>query len=450
MRNDFSQGSVKKNILSQAVPLLLAQTVQLLYNIVDRIYIGHLPEVGSIALTGIGLSFPLITLITAFTNLVATGGTPLFSISRGEKDDKKSERIMAQSFMLLISFSVIIFLISYIFRKPILYLFGAGESSFPYADEYLKIYLFGTPFSMISSGMNSFINAQGFPKIGMMSVILGAVTNLILDPIFIYALKMGVKGAALATVISQIISAAWVLSFLFGKRTLYKIKKENLFPDTKILKKIFSLGTAGFIMQGTTFLVQIVCNNTLKLYGGDIYVGIMTVVNSIREIMGLPAGSLSGGSQPVLGYNYGAKKYERVKEGIRFTAAFGSVYTAVAWIFIFIFPKLMISLFTNNTEMISKGTEALSIYFFGFVFMALQFSGQTTFTALGYSKQAIFFSLLRKAIIVVPLTVLLPKLGFGVNGVFLAEPISNAIGGCSCFLTMWQTVYKRIGKEQKH
>ena len=449
MASDFSKGSVSRNIIAQALPLTLAQLVQLLYNIVDRIYIGHLASGDSTALTGVGLTFPIVTLIAAFTGLFGTGGAPLFSIARGKNDDSRAEKILGNVFSMLCISSLLIFAVSYIFKKPILYLFGASDASYVYANAYLKIYLFGTMFSMLTTGLNSFINAQGFPKTGMLTIIIGAVLNLILDPIFIFAFDMGVEGAALATVISQAVSAVWVLHFLFGKKAILKLKRQNMKISAGIAKNVISLGMSGFIMQGTNCLVQVVCNATLQIYGGDLYIGIMTVLNSVREVLSLPVSGIAGGAQPVLGYNYGAKKYDRVKKGIRFSSFIGISYTALAWLIVILFPQYIIKAFTSDTEILGSGISAMHLYFFGFVFMSFQFSGQSSFQALGFAKQAIFFSLFRKAMIVVPLTLLLPKLGFGVNGVFLAEPISNAIGGLASFLTMYFTVYRKLGAEKK-
>ncbi len=448
MANDFSRGKVWQNIIYQAIPLMLAQLVQLLYNVVDHIYIGHLPDADSMALTGIGLAFPLTTLIGAFTNLFGTGGTPLFSIARGAAQEKRAEKILGNTFSLLLGASLALTLFCYTLRRPVLYLFGASDASYVYADAYLKIYLLGTVFSMLAAGLNGFISAQGFPRIGMMTTLLGAVLNLILDPVFIFWLDMGVAGAALATVLSQIVSCLWVLRFLTGRKAQLLIRKENLRVDWKLASEIVSLGMAGFIMQATNCLVQIVCNSTLKLYGGDLYVGIMTVINSVREILSLPVGGLTSGAQPVLGYNYGAKRYDRVCQGIRFAAVLGITYTVLAWIAVIRCPNLLLGIFTEDKAMLEAGVPALRLYFFGFFFMAFQFAGQSAFTALGHSKQAIFFSLLRKAVIVAPLTVVLPRLwGLGVDGVFLAEPISNAIGGLSCFITMYLVLYRKLKKE---
>ena len=446
---DFSKGKVWSNIMAQAVPLILAQLVQLLYNVVDRIYIGHLPGADSLALTGIGLVFPLTTLVAAFTNLFGMGGAPLFSIERGAGNDERAEKILGNTFTMLFASSFVIFALCYIFRKPVLYLFGASDASYVYTDEYLRIYLFGTTFTMLSTGLNGFINAQGFPKIGMLTTLIGALLNLILDPLFIFVSGMGVAGAALATIISQAVSAVWVMHFLLSRngKAAYHIKLSCMKPEWKLVGDITTLGMAGFIMQATNCMVQVVCNATLKVFGGDLYVGIMTVINSVREIMSLPVSGLTSGSQPVLGYNYGAGKYDRVKGGIRFTAAIGIAYTALAWIIVLIIPKQLMGIFTEDTQTIAYGAEALKTYFFGFVFMAFMFTGQSTFTALGYSKHAIFFSLLRKAIIVVPLVIILPRIGFGVMGVFLSEPISNVIGGLASFITMYITVYRKLKSE---
>ena len=441
---DFSKGPVWKCIIAQAVPLTIAQLVQLLYNVVDRIYIGHLGDGNSIALTGVGLTFPVVTLIMAFTALFGNGGVPLFSMARGAGNEEEAGKILGNSYGLLLVSSVVLTIVGYLFCKPILFAFGASEESFVYAKQYLDIYLIGTIFSMSATGLNGYINAQGFPKIGMLSVIIGAVSNIILDPIFIFGLNMGVSGAALATIISQAISAIWVLNFLFGKKAIIPLKLNNIRINKGRTMEIFKLGTSNFIMHGTNSLVQVACNSTLQTYGGDLYVGIMTVVNSVREIFILPINGIVSGSQPVISFNYGAKEYKRVKSGIRFNTLIGSVYTMGAWVLILLAPKFWFGIFSDDFTMMNAGIEMLKIYFFGFVFMALQFAGQSTFQALGDAKHAIFFSLLRKAIIVVPLALILPKVGFGVKGVFLAEPISNVIGGIACYATMRLTVYKKI------
>ena len=443
-KTDFSIGPVWKCIVAQAVPLTLAQLVQLLYNVIDRIYLGHMGDGSSIALTGVGLTFPIITLIMAFTALFGMGGVPLFSMARGGGEIKTAEKILGNSFRLLVMSSFVLMAVSYIFCKPILFLFGASEASYVYSEAYLRIYLLGTICSMITTGLNGYINAQGFPGIGMLTTMIGAIANIILDPIFIFGLDMGVGGAALATIISQMISAIWVLKFLTGDKVPIKLKIRGISLDKTIVKNIFRLGTSNFIMQASNCLVQIVCNATLQIYGGDLYVGVMTVLNSVREIVMLPISGIVNGAQPVISFNYGAKKNERVKSGIKFNTLIGSTYTMLAWIAIVAYPTFWFRIFSDDLQMIEMGIGSLKIYFFGFVFMAFQFAGQSTFQALGDARHAIFFSLLRKAIIVVPLTLILPMLGFGVNGVFLAEPISNVIGGLACYITMRRTVYKKL------
>ena len=453
---DFSTGSVKKRIIAQAVPLTLAQAVQLLYNIVDRIYIGHLPDVGQLALTGLGITFPLIVLIAAFTQLVGVGGTPLFSIARGKKDEKEAEAILGNAFAMLVAAAAGCFIVGYFFRKPILFAFGASEESYFFADQYLKIYIWGTAFSMISTGLNGYINAQGFPKVGMATTLIGAVVNIILDPIFIFMLDMGVGGAALATVISQGISCAWVLFFLTGKKAILRIRRSTVRISLERSKRIMTLGITGFVMQGTNSLVSIVCNNQLQIFGetmmvggGDLYVGVMTVLNSVRELLSLPVGGIASGGQPVIGYNYGAGEYKRVKEGIRFITLLAGGYTLISWIVVMLIPRVMIGMFTDDLHTIDVGARMLTIYFFGFIFMSLQFAGQCTFQGLGLAKKAVFFAIFRKIVIIVPLTLLLPRIGFGVEGVFMAEPVSNIVGGLVCFTTMWLTVYKRLDAPKK-
>lgn len=445
---DFSKGAVWKCIVAQAIPLTIAQLVQLLYNVVDRIYLGHMGEGDGLALTGVGLTFPVITLIMAFTALFGNGGVPLFAMARGRGEEEEAGRILGTSFGLLLCSSVFLIATGYLFHKPILFAFGASEASFVYASEYLKIYLLGTVFSMLSTGLNGYINAQGFPKIGMCSIVIGAVVNIILDPIFIFVFDMGVAGAALATVLSQACSAVWILQFLFGKKTAIPLRMQNIRIDKRITKDIFKLGMANFIMQGTNCAVQVACNSTLQSYGGDTYVGIMTVTNSIREIVMLPVFGIVNGAQPVISFNYGARAYGRTKSAIRFNTWAGAIYTMIAWMLILLFPGFWFGIFSDEAAMIQPGIAMLKIYFFGFVFMALQFAGQSVFQAVGDAKHAIFFSLLRKAIIVVPLTLLLPVIGFGVKGVFMAEPISNVVGGLACYLTMRMTIYKKLEREE--
>ena len=446
-QHDFSQGSVWKQILAQALPLTIAEIVQLLYNIVDRIYMGHLPEADSMALTGIGLVFPIVSIIGAFTSLYGTGGAPLFAIARGENRRERASRIQGNVFFLLLSTSLVLTLLCFVFKRPTLYLFGASDASYPYANAYLSIYLLGTPFTMLATGMNGFINAQGYPRIGMLTTVIGALMNLILDPIFIFVLHMGVRGAALATIISQALSCFWVLRFFLSGGALMPLNKQDMALQPGLVKEILSLGIVGFIMKATNSLVQIACNATLQTYGGDLYVGIMTVINSVRDVLCLPVSGITSGAQPILGFNFGARKYARVRTGIRFMTFSAVSYTLITWLLVLIFPAFFVGIFSSDPQMLLLGPDALKLYFFGFFFQAFQFSGQSVFQSLGDARHAVFFSLLRKAVIVTPLTLFLPRLGLGVSGVFLAEPISNAVGGMACFLTMLATVYRSLKRE---
>lgn len=445
--NDFSKGNILKHILRLAVPMTVAQLITLLYNVVDRMFIGRIGGVETTdALTGVGICLPIISAVMAFANLVGSGAAPLISIERGRHDDKEAEKLTGTAAAMIIVLGIVLTAVGLIFKKPILYLLGASDATFTYANSYLTIYLIGVIFPMLTLGLNSIINAQGFGKIGMLTIAIGAVINIILDPIFIFAMNLGVSGAAAATVISQFISSLWTVLFLTGKKAEYRIKlKYMIHPRMKRIKKIVSLGLSGFTMMATNAAVQMVCNVTLRTYGGDIYIGIMTIINSVREIITLPAMGFTQGAQPVLGYNYGAEQNTRVKKGIKYMSVILIAYTALAWLAVSLFPKFFIGIFTSNSELFAQGVPALHIYFFGFVFMALQFSGQTVFTSLDKPKQAIFFSLFRKIIIVVPLTVLLPLVwNPQINGVFWAEPISNLIGGTAAFTAMIFTVYKRL------
>ena len=443
-QNDFSKGSMPRSILSMALPMTVAQLINILYNIVDRMYLGRLP--GHLALTGLGLCLPIISIVMGFANLCGTGGAPLCSIHRGKGEQEEAERIMGNAFTLLVCFGVALTVLGLLFRRPILYLFGASDATFPYADDYLTIYLCGTVFVMIGLGMNPFINAQGFGRMGMLTVALGAVVNIVLDPIFIFALDMGVRGAALATIISQGCSAAWVLGFLNGKRAILRLRLSALRLEPGRVKRILSLGTSGLVVNLTNSLVQVLCNASLQVYGGDLYVGVMTVVNSVREVISMPVSSITSGCQPVLGYNYGARQYSRVRQGVRFTAAVTMVYSVAVWAATMLFPEQLIRIFNNEADLIAAGIPAFRIYFAVFFCMSFQFIGQSVFVALGRAKNAIFFSLLRKAFIVAPLTLIFPALGMGVTGVYLAEPVSHVVGGLACILTMYMVVYRPLGR----
>ena len=451
-RIDFENGSITSNILGAALPMLVAQILSLLYNIVDRIYIARIPDVGTIALGAVGLCFPIIVIITAFSNLFGAGGAPLFSISRGNKDNDAAQKIMNTSFSMLCVCAIILMIFGMIFAKPILVLFGASQEALVYAVPYLMIYLIGTLPSMISTGMNPFINAQGYSTMGMLSVAIGAVANIVLDPIFIFVFNMGISGAAIATIISQLLSAIFVVYFL-RCRSEFRIKllsfkewKANL----KLAKEIISLGTASFIMLVTNSLVSICANSVLSVTGGDIYISVMTIISSVRQLVETPIYAMNEGASPILSYNYGAKKAKRVIQAGLEVGAMVLLYTAIAWSIILFAPQYLIRIFSSDEELIRDAIPALKIYFAAFIFMDLQYIGQTTFRSLNKKKQAIFFSLLRKVFIVVPLTYLLPyAMNMGTQGVFLAEPVSNVIGGSACFITMLIMVLPEL-KRMEH
>ena len=443
VQNDFSQGSVARNILSIAVPMTVAQVVNILYSLVDRMYIGHIPGVGHTSLTGMGLTLPLISIVLAFANLGGMGGSPLCSIYRGKGEEGLASAVMGNTLSLLLFFGFAIPLVTIPFLDPILMAFGASDATLPYAKDYSFIYLLGTPFVTVGLGMNPFINSQGFGNKGMLTVMLGAVVNLVLDPILIYGLNLGVKGAAIATIIAQACSAVWVLRFLTGKKSLLPLHLCHLRPRWDHLRRIITLGLSGFFTSITNSLVQIVCNKVLHIYGGDLYVGVMTIINSLREVTFMLIQGFSSGVQPVLGYNYGAGEKRRVCACIRFAVGVTVGYAALIWLLNMTIPGLLIRIFNNNPDMLQAGVPALRVYFSMFVFMALMISSQSIFVGLGQAKKSIFFSILRKAVINAPLTVLLAFL-WGVNGVFVAEAVSQFVCGFLCFFTMYRTVYRPL------
>ena len=451
-RIDFENGTITGNILGAGLPMLVAQLLNLLYNVVDRIYIARIPGEGTAALGAVGLCFPLIVIITAFANLFGSGGAPLFSIYRGKKKEPEAVCIMNTSFTMLSASALILMVTGLCFARPLLILFGASSEALTYALPYLMVYLIGTLPSMLSVGMNPFINAQGYSVIGMISMAIGAVANLLLDPLFIFVLGFGIRGAAIATVISQVLSAVFVLYFLTKKSEL-KVRllhKDEIPKCINYAKNITSLGTAGFIMQITNSLVTICCNNVLSVTGGDIYISVMTIVSSVRQLVETPIYAMNEGTSPILSYNYGAVRPARVRKAILVLGMMILAYTAVMWSLIILVPGTLIRVFTSDTSLVQDTITALNQYFAAFIFMDLQYIGQTVFKSLNKKKQAIFFSLLRKVFIVVPLTYLMPyALHMGTRGVFLAEPVSNVIGGSLCFITMLCTVLPELKRMEK-
>ena len=443
-RGDFSTGSIPGAIMRLAAPMTMAQLINILYSVVDRIYLGHMKGVEHYALTGVGLTMPVIAIVTSVAALCGSGGGPLFSIARGKGDDEEAGQIMGNAFSLLLLLGAVMTFAVIAFRRPILYLFGASDDTYPFAGDYLSVYSLSTIFMMITYGMNPLINAQGFGKIGMLTVAIGAIINITLDPIFIFVLNMGVRGAALATAIAQLSSAIWVLQFLTGKRTVLKLQLRNMKLRAARVRRLLTLGLAGFFMSLSTSLTQIVCNVMLQRYGGDLYVGIMTVISSLREVIQMPITGMQNGCTPVIGYNYGAGEFGRVRKSVKFTVAVMVSYATLIWAALMIFPHVFIGIFSDDAKLIEAGVPALRTYFVFYVFLSMQISSQSVFLGLGRSKNAIFFSLLRKAIIAAPLTVLLPIAGLGINGVFIAEAISQLVGGLICICSMYLIVYKRL------
>ena len=415
-------------IIKLSIPAILAQIVNLLYNIVDRIYIGHMEDVGTMAITGVGLCFPIISLITAFTMLVAQGGAPRAAIEMGKGDIKKAEKILGNCFLLLILLSVILTLIFLAFGERLLMLFGASESTIIYALPYMNIYVAGSVFVMISLGLNMFITTQGFTKISMATVLIGAICNIILDPIFIFGFDMGVRGAAFATIISQAVSAVWVLSFLLGKKTKIGIKKENLLPSIRILAPVLALGISPFVMSATEAVINVAFNSSLQKYGGDIAVGAMTICTTIFQMVWVPAQGIGQGAQPIISYNYGAKNGNRVKQAFKAFLTICFSYVFVFGMAIELFPQFFIKIFNDNPELMETATWTIRLYGCALVFFGIQMAVQQTLIALGKAKASLFIACLRKVILLVPLIYILPNFFENkVFAVFLAEPVSDAI-----------------------
>lgn len=450
-QNDFSVGSIPRHILNMAGPITVAELVNILYNIVDRMYIGHLRGAGAVALAGLGICLPFTMVVAAFSRLCGEGGAPHSSIERGRGNNELAERIQGNSFTMLLIVGALITLIGNVFLRPILAFLGADAETMPYAVSYGRIYISGSLFVMLALGMNPYINAQGFAKTGMLTVTIGAVINIILDPVFIFVLDMGVAGAALASVLAQAVSAAWVLRFLTGKRAILRLTRARMRLDGGLVRRILALGTSGFVVGLTNSAVQGVANRVLGAFGGSVYISLQTVIASVREIISMPIMGATSGAKPVIGFNYGAKQYDRVRESIRFTTFAALGYNTCAWLLVLLLPRQLMGIFTGDTALIAAGVTPFRVYYACFVFMTFQMVGQTSFSGMGFAKQSVFFSLFRKIILVVPMMLLLPHVGgLGVMGVFLAEPISDVVGGLASYLTMYFTVYKRLGSAKLH
>lgn len=426
MRNDEKLGTAPlgRLMLSLALPTVLAQLINVLYNVVDRIYIGHMQGDGNLALTGVGVTLPIITLIAAFSAFAGAGGAPLAAIELGKKDERKASLIMGNSAWLLVFFSIVLTIGFLIFKIPILHAFGASSKTIAYANDYITIYLLGTIFVQLALGLNAFISGQGAAKAAMLSVLIGAVINIVLDPIFIFALHLGVRGAALATVISQFVSAVWVVSFLKSKRSVLYLKLVR--PDKSLILKIAALGIAPFVMQSTESLVTITFNTGLQRYGGDLYVGSMSILMSIMQLIVIPVNGITQGVQPIVSYNYGAGNRLRVKETVIRLVSVCLLGTLIlAGIAIFC-PSIYASMFTNDAELVALTCRIMPIFFLGIAIFGIQAACQSTFLALGQAKVSLFIATLRKIILLIPLALILPKF-LGVKGIYIAEPVSDVV-----------------------
>lgn len=442
--NLLETAPVTKLIFKLAIPTVLAQLVNLLYNIVDRIYVGRIPEIGSLSLAGLGVTFPIILLISAFAMLAGMGGASRAAVSMGAKNNDTAEKILGNSTMLLVIFSVVLSVVFLLTKDRILMRFGASADTIGYASEYITIYLFGTIFVQLALGLNMFITNQGFTKTSMLTVCIGAVLNIVLDPIFIYVFGMGVKGAALATVISQAVSCLWVLKFLTGKKTILKIKLKNLLPAKEIVFSILSLGVSPFIMQVTECLIQLTFNNGMLKYGNDLYVALMSILFSLTQLIWMPLQGFSQGAQPVIGYNYGAGKLERVKKAFKVQFIVNLSFSIAAIGMVELFPKFFLGLFTNDAELINIGINTMRLFLVGMAVMGAQSACQQTFLALGEAKISVFLACLRKVILLFPLALILPKVGgMGIWGLLLAEPVSDVIAA-TCTTTMFYFRSKKL------
>ena len=445
---DLGKESIGRLLLKLATPSIIAQLVNVLYNIVDRIFIGRMQN-GDVAMAGIGVAFPIVLLVSAFAAFVGMGGAPLAAIKMGEKDNNEAEKIMTNSFSVLLIIAGILTVIFMIFKEPILWKFGASESTIKYATDYLGIYLIGTVFVQIALGMNPFVNTQGFAKIGMMTVTIGAIINIILDPILIFTFDMGVKGAALASIIAQGVSTLFALNFLFGKKSILKIRKKYLKLDKKIVGSILALGIAPFIMQATESLVLVSLNNQLSRFGGDLAIGAMTIMSSIMQIITMPLMGLTQGAQPIISYNYGAKNLDRVKKTFKLLLLTCLSYSTLIVVLLMLFPDFFVSIFNNKPELMEITTWSIEIYFAGMFIFGAQIACQQTFLALGRAKISLFLALLRKVVLLVPLIFILPNFTEnGLFGVLLAEPVADIIA-CATTVISFAVFYKNTLSNMK-
>ena len=434
MEERLKQENLKSLLFSLAIPAILAQIVTLIYNLVDRIYIGRMED-GALAMAAIGLCVPLTTIINAFTGLFGRGGSPLSSIALGKQDHEEANRILSQSFMMLVLSSIVITVVFICFQDSILYLFGASSQTIGYAKDYISVYVLGTIFVQLTVGLNYFVNAQGFAKFGMLTVLLGAGLNILLDPVFIFTFKMGVRGAALATILSQAVSCFWVLHFFRSKRSILHIQRDYLKPDGRIIRKIISLGASPFFMSASEGLLTISFNQQLLRFGGDLAVSAMTIMTSMWQMILLPIEGVAQGSQPIISYNYGAKAYDRVRGTISLAFKVTCLYSLVGVGLMELFPNFFCGLFTSDPELLQLACPMLQIYIFGGCIMGINSTCQQSYTSLGEGKKSFFFAFLRKILLLIPMIFLFPMIfPFQLMAVVLAEPVSDLITTISYFI----------------
>ena len=436
--------SITALLFKMGMPAVAAQIINLLYNIVDRIYIGHISGTGDVALTGVGLAIPVVVLIAAFASFVGGGGAPLASMALGQGNRERAEKIVGNSVTLLAFFSVILFIVFYLVKEPLLYAIGASENTFPYADSYISVYLFGVPFVLVTVGMNSYISAQGRSGMAMLTTLMGAVINIALDPLFIYGFGLGVTGAAIATVISQAVSCIWILAFLCSGRASLRIRKHCLRPEPEIIKSVAGLGVAPFVMTATESFISIVMNAGLESYGGDAYVGALTVAQSAMQFITVPVNGFGQGATPVISYNYGAGNTARVKSAFKQLFLILYIYTAGFAAVEMIFPGVFAGMFTGKEELLNISVRVIPVFVAGMLVFGIQRACQTTFLALGQARTSLFIALLRKVFLLIPLALVFPKF-FGVYGIYYAEPVADTLAALTCgtiFLVRFPKILK--------
>ena len=443
--NQLGTAPIGKLLFTLAVPAITAQVVNMLYNIVDRIYIGHIPEIGTAALTGVGITFPIITLISAFSSLIAMGGAPRASIAMGAHHPERAEQIMGNCLTALLGLSVVLTALFLLFLEPILWAFGASSNTIGYAMEYMGVYVWGTVFVQISLGMNMFITSQGFAKTSMFTVVIGAALNIALDPVFIFVFDMGVRGAAIATVLSQAVSAVWVMLFLTGRRTTLKVRARCMVLRWKVLLPVLALGVSPFIMQSTESLLSVVLNTSLLKYGGDVAVGAYTVIASIMQVINLPLQGLTQGAQPITSFNYGAGNMDRVRKSVRLLLTCCLTYSCLFWLCMMLIPQVFIGIFSSDPELMDTAVWAARIFLFGCFAFGAQTGFQQSFLALGQAKVSLLLALLRKIVLLIPLIYLLP-LFFPdkLFGVFVAEPIADILAASTTTLSFLVFAKKKL------